>query len=58
MKKRQHGLGYLPDHTNYELVAKPDAITLYIADHGKPVDIKDVSAAFPCCLPPKSRPRA
>jgi len=31
---------------NYELVAKPDTITLYINDHGKPVDTKDASATL------------
>lgn len=31
---------------NYELVAKPDVITLYITDHGKPVDTKDASATL------------
>lgn len=29
---------------NYELVAKPDTMTLYIIDHGKPVDTKNASA--------------
>lgn len=31
---------------NYELVAKPDAITLYVTDHGKPVDTKGASATL------------
>lgn len=31
---------------NYELVAKPDTITLYVTDHGKPVDTKDASATL------------
>jgi hypothetical protein len=31
---------------NYELVAKPDVITLYITDHGKPVDTKDATATL------------
>lgn len=31
---------------NYELVAKPDTITLYVNDHGKPVDTKDASASL------------
>jgi len=26
---------------NYELVATPDSMTLYVNDHGKPVDTKD-----------------
>ncbi|RZI40016.1 hypothetical protein EGT07_25500 [Herbaspirillum sp. HC18] len=29
---------------NYELVAKPDSITLYINDHGKPLDTKGAMA--------------
>lgn len=29
---------------NYELVAKADAITLYVTDHGQPMDTKDASA--------------
>lgn len=31
---------------NYELVAKPDTITLYINDHGKPVDTKTATATL------------
>lgn len=31
---------------NYELVAKPDAITLYVTDHGKPLDTKGGTAAI------------
>ncbi|MEC4718434.1 hypothetical protein RY831_04705 [Noviherbaspirillum sp. CPCC 100848] len=31
---------------NYELVAKPDTITLYVTDHGKPVDTKNASATL------------
>lgn len=31
---------------NYELVAKPDTITLYVTDHGKPVDTKNTSATL------------
>lgn len=30
---------------NYELVAKPDAITLYINDHGKAVELKGTAAS-------------
>lgn len=30
---------------HYELVAKPDSIALYIADHGKPVEVKGVDAS-------------
>lgn len=29
---------------NYELVAGPDGLALYVADHGKPVDLKGASA--------------
>lgn len=29
---------------NYELVAKPDSLALYVSDHGKPVDLKGASA--------------
>ena len=29
---------------DFELVAKPDSIALYIADHGKPVKVKGVDA--------------
>lgn len=29
---------------NYELVVKPDAIALYVHDHGKPVDMKKAAA--------------
>lgn len=28
----------------YELVAKPDALQLYVRDHGKPVDVSKASA--------------
>jgi hypothetical protein len=31
---------------NYELVAKPDTMTLYITDHGNPVDTKNASATL------------
>jgi len=30
---------------NYELVAKPDNIALYVHDHGKPVDVKGATAS-------------
>lgn len=29
---------------DYELVAKPDAIQLYVIDHGKPMDVSKASA--------------
>lgn len=31
---------------NYELVAKPDSITLYVNDHGKPVETKGATASI------------
>ena len=31
---------------NYELVAKPDTITLYVNDHGQPVDTREASATL------------
>ena len=31
---------------NYELVAKPDSITLYVSDHGEPVDTRNASATL------------
>ena len=31
---------------NYELVAKPDNIALYVHDHGKPVDVKGATASM------------
>lgn len=31
---------------NYELVAKPDTLTLYVIDHGKPVSTKGGSATL------------
>ena len=31
---------------NYELIAKPDSITIYISDHGKPVDTKGATATI------------
>lgn len=31
---------------NYELVVKPDTITLYVNDHGKPVDTNGASATL------------
>lgn len=31
---------------NYELVAKPDNIALYVHDHGKPMDVKGAAASI------------
>lgn len=48
-----HGHAHKPLHggvvsevkdMDYELVAKPDLIQLYLRDHGKPVDVSKVSA--------------
>nr|WP_207907229.1 hypothetical protein [Paucimonas lemoignei] len=38
------GIVTLVKDIHYELVAKPDSIALYMADHGKPVMAKDVDA--------------
>lgn len=51
----QHGHDASPVHggvvsvvkdVNYELVVRPDTMTLYITDHGKPVDTKNASATL------------
>lgn len=31
-------------HVTYELVAKPDSLTLYVSDHGKPVPTRGATA--------------
>ena len=31
---------------NYELVAKPDSLTLYVTDHEQPVDVRNASATL------------
>lgn len=31
---------------HYELVAKPDSLTLYVRDHGKPVNVKGATASI------------
>lgn len=43
--KPQHGgvVSVVKD-VNYELVVKADSVALYVADHGKPVDLKGASA--------------
>lgn len=43
---RHGGIVSVVNDVNYELVAKPDQITLYIIDHGKPVDTKGASATL------------
>ena len=45
-KPQYGGVVSVVKDVNYELVAKPDNITLYVSDHGKPVDTKNASAAF------------
>ncbi len=40
------GVVSVVNDVNYELVAKPDTMTLYIIDHGKPVDTKNASATL------------
>lgn len=51
--KHDHGHEHKPLHggvvvevkdMDYELVAKPDALQLYLRDHGKPADISKFSA--------------
>ena len=48
-----HGHGHKPLHggfvtevkgMDYELVAKPDVLQLYVRDHGKPVDVSKAKA--------------
>jgi len=43
-KARHGGVVRVVKDVNYELVVKKDSVTLYIADHGKPVDLKGASA--------------
>lgn len=45
-KAQYGGVVSVVKDVNYELVAKPDVITLYVSDHGKPVDTKDASASL------------
>ena len=51
--KHDHGHGDKPLHgglvteikdMDYELVAKPDVLQLYVRDHGKPVDVSRATA--------------
>lgn len=43
--KAQHGgvVSVVKD-VNYELVARPDALMLYVSDHGKPADLNGATA--------------
>lgn len=43
-KARHGGVVRVEKDVNYELVVKPDVAALYIADHGKPVDLKGATA--------------
>lgn len=43
-KGLQGGVVAEANHLDFELVAKPDAIKLYIRDHDKPLGVKDASA--------------
>lgn len=43
-KARYGGVVSVVKDVNYELVVKPDAVALYVADHGKPVDLKGATA--------------
>lgn len=45
-KPTHGGVVSVVNDVNYELVAKPDTMTLYITDHGKPVDTKNASATL------------
>lgn len=51
-QQHAHGHGHKPMHggvvteagdVDFELVAKADVVTLYVRDHGKPVDLKGAS---------------
>ena len=41
---RYGGVAREVGEVTYELVVKPDAMTLYASDHGKPVSMRDASA--------------
>lgn len=43
-KARHGGAVAVVKDVNYELVAKPDGLTLYVTDHGKAVDLKGATA--------------
>jgi hypothetical protein len=43
-KARFGGVVAVVKDVNYELVAKPDSLTLYVTDHGKAVDLKGATA--------------
>jgi hypothetical protein len=41
---RYGGVAREVGEVTYELVVKPDVMTLYVSDHGKPVPIRDATA--------------
>ena len=43
-KARHGGVVRVVKDVNYELVVQPDAVALYVTDHGKPVDLKGAAA--------------
>jgi hypothetical protein len=43
-KASHGGVATVIKDVNYELVARPDVITLYVTDHGKPVNLTGASA--------------
>jgi hypothetical protein len=43
-KARHGGVVRVVKDINYELILKPDTVALYVTDHGKPVDLKGVTA--------------
>lgn len=43
-KARFGGVVAVVKDVNYELVAKPDGLALYVSDHGKAVDLKGATA--------------
>lgn len=43
-KPRHGGVVTVVKDVNYELVAKADSLSLHVADHGKPVDMKGAAA--------------
>ncbi|MES2932684.1 MAG: hypothetical protein V4805_04270 [Pseudomonadota bacterium] len=46
VKPKFGGIVSVVKDVNYELVAKPDSITLYVNDHDQPVDVKGGSATL------------
>lgn len=45
-KAQYGGVVSVVNDMNYELVAKPEVITLYVSDHGKPVNVSNASASL------------